>query len=238
MFLSCIAINRDVNIHYLDSLQLSDHRLAPVIICPGLSETAEEYEDLLTYLLPRRGIVLSFRGRGRSDTPSTNYDLIDHIGDLEAVIQETKVNRFHLYGNSRGVSYALGYAQINQGRVCSLVVQDYPAEHKQMSAEWAEDYINNYLIPTGRNKLIRQQAVRSIQRESTAIQLDEKLELPILVIRGLLDGSLVSNTDLINYRNYYRNLKVCEFPQSSHNIRTTEKDDLYSAIKRFLDDTE
>lgn len=238
MFLSGIAVNQGVNIHYLDSIQLSDHQSAPIIICPGLSETAEEYEDLLTYLLPRRGIALSFRGRGRSDTPRTNYDLIDHIGDLEAVIKETELNRFHLYGNSRGVSYALGYAQDNQERLLSLVVQDYPAEHKQMTTEWAEDYIDNYLIPTGRNKLIRQQAVKGIQRESTAVQLGKKLDLPILVIRGLLEGSLVSDTDLLNYQNYFRNLMVCEFAQSSHNIHMTEKDELYNTIKRYLDGIE
>ncbi|RCW50391.1 alpha/beta fold hydrolase [Paenibacillus prosopidis] len=235
MYLSGIAVNQGVNIHYLDSIQLSDHQSAPIIICPGLSETAEEYEDLLTYLLPRRGIALSFRGRGRSDTPLTNYDLIDHIGDLEAVIKESELKRFHLYGNSRGVSYALGYAQDNQERLLSLVVQDYPAEHKQMTAEWAEDYFDNYLLPTGRNKLIRQQTVKSIQRESTAVQLSKKLGLPILVIRGLLEGSLISDTDLLNYRNYFRNLMVCEFAQSCHNIHMTEKDELYSTIKRYLD---
>ncbi|WP_053375906.1 alpha/beta fold hydrolase [Paenibacillus sp. FJAT-27812] len=238
MFVSGLATNQDVNIHYLDTLREADHRLTPIVICPGLSEAAEEYEDLLSYLLPRRAIVLSFRGRGRSDTPRAKYDLEDHVSDLSAVIQETAIGSFHLFGNSRGVSYALGYAQKNAKQIKSLIVEDYPAEHKQMTAEWADDYINQYLIPTGRNKLIRQQAVKGIQRDSTPIKLDGKLELPALVIRGLLEGSLLSEADVLQYGDMFTTVKVEAFADSGHNIRNMERDKLYLTIKQFLDEQE
>lgn len=238
MYVSGLAINQDVNIHYLDTIREANQQLTPIIICPGLSETAEEYEDLLTYLLPRRAIALSFRGRGRSDTPRTKYDLADHVSDLSAVIQETSIDRFHLMGYSRGVSYALGYAQTNENRLSSLIVQDYPAEHKQMSVQWAEDYIHNYLMPTGRNKYIRQQAVKGIQRESTPIQLYAKLDLPVLVIRGLLEGSLLSDADLLQYSHMFNDILVKEFAGSAHDIRDTEREALYQAIKDFLNEQE
>jgi pimeloyl-ACP methyl ester carboxylesterase len=238
MYTSGLAINQDVNIHYLDSIQEADQMLTPIIICPGLSETAEQYEDLLTYLLPRRTIALSFRGRGRSDTPRSNYDLADHVSDLSAVIQDSAIDRFHLMGYSRGVSYALGYAQTNENRLISLIVQDYPAEHKQMPVQWAEDYIHNYLMPTGRNKYIRQQAVKGIQRDSTSIQLHAKLTLPVLVIRGLLEGSLVSDEELLQYTHMLKDLTLKEFAHSAHDIRSTEKDALYQTIKDFLNEHE
>jgi pimeloyl-ACP methyl ester carboxylesterase len=238
MFESGLATNQDVNIHYLDSLRMADERLTPIIICPGLSESAEEYEDLLAYLLPRRAIVLSFRGRGRSDTPRAKYDLADHVSDLSAVVQETAIGPFHLFGNSRGVSYALGYAQQNANQIKSLIVEDYPAEHKQMTAEWADDYINQYLIPTGRNKLIRQQAVKGIQRDSTPIKLDGRLELPALVIRGLLEGSLLSEAEVLQYTAMFTSVKVEAFADSGHNIRNMERDKLYLTIKQFLDEQE
>lgn len=234
MYLSGLATNQNVNIHYIDSIQKADQQLAPIIVCPGLSETAEEYEDLLTYLLPRRAIALSFRGRGRSDTPRTNYDLADHVGDLAAVIQETGIEKFHLMGNSRGASYALGYAQTNQNRILSLIIQDYPAEHKQMSMEWAEKYINEYLIPTGRNKYIRQQAVKGIYKDSSSILLHAKLEHPVLVIRGLLEGSLIHENDVDQFHQLFTHLSVRDFPNSSHDIRETEREELYQAIKEYL----
>ncbi|WP_169082893.1 alpha/beta fold hydrolase [Paenibacillus sp. PL91] len=236
MFVSGLAANQDVNIHYLDTLRMADHHLTPIIICPGLSEAAEEYEDLLAYLLPRRAVVLSFRGRGRSDTPRTKYDLADHVSDLAAVVQETGIERFHLMGNSRGVSYALGFAQKNADQIVSLIVEDYPAEHKQMSAEWADEYINQYLIPTGRNKFIRQQAVKGIQRDSTPVRMEAKLALPAMVIRGMLEGSLLSEADMLHYKHLFSILTVKEFANSAHAIRATEREQLYLSIKQFLDE--
>jgi pimeloyl-ACP methyl ester carboxylesterase len=236
MFESGLAANQDVNIHYLDTLRVADHQLTPIIICPGLSEAAEEYEDLLAYLLPRRAIVLSFRGRGRSDTPRTKYDLADHVSDLSVVVQETGIKRFHLMGNSRGVSYALGFAQKNADQIVSLIVEDYPAEHKQMSPEWADQYINQYLIPTGRNKFIRQQAVKGIQRDSTPIRMEAKLALPAMVIRGMLEDSLISEADLLHYKGMFTAVTVKEFADSGHAIREKERDKLYLSIKQFLDE--
>lgn len=64
---------------------------------------------------------------------------------------------FHLFAYSRGVSYALGYMQLHEEHVCSLIVGDYPAEHRAMTAEWAVDYINNYLIPFKRTPILGKQ---------------------------------------------------------------------------------
>ncbi|MDG0791429.1 alpha/beta hydrolase [Cohnella ginsengisoli] len=154
-----------VRIHYLDSLYESDASLVPVLISPGLSETAEEYEDFMVEMLPRRTIVLSFRGRGLSDTPLAGYDLQDHLTDIESVVQHLQLAHFHLYGYSRGVSYALGYARQHPERVVSLIVKDYPAEHIAMTAEWAKSYIDDYLIPTNRlTSNIRAEAVHGIQK--------------------------------------------------------------------------
>ncbi len=100
------ANNDGVMLHYLDSATSSS--LVPVLICPGLSETAEEYSDMIEYLSPRRCIVLSFRGRGQSDTPASGYNLADHVADIECVVKAADLNRFHLFSYSRGVSYALG----------------------------------------------------------------------------------------------------------------------------------
>ncbi len=84
------ANNEGVMLHYLDSATSSS--LVPVLICPGLSETAEEYTDLIEYLSPRRCVVLSFRGRGQSDTPASGYNLADHVADIECVVKAADLN--------------------------------------------------------------------------------------------------------------------------------------------------
>lgn len=57
----------------------------PLLICPGLSESAEEYINLISSLQDNRCIALSFRGRGKSDSPLTGYSLEDHVSDIAAV---------------------------------------------------------------------------------------------------------------------------------------------------------
>lgn len=159
------ASNGKIAIHYLISNEQDTS--VPLLICPGLSETAEEYVELMTYLSPRKCVVLSFRGRGQSDTPESGYDLQSHVSDIAAVVADAQLNRFHLYANSRGVAYALGYMEKDSSGVMSVILQEYPAEHRAMPEGWAEDYISRYLVQFSRQRNIRPEAVRGIEREST-----------------------------------------------------------------------
>ncbi|WP_195576764.1 alpha/beta fold hydrolase [Paenibacillus sp. 1001270B_150601_E10] len=233
---SNIIMNGNIGIHMLDSIKEANVGLVPLVISPGLSETAEEYMDFMEILLPRRVIVLSYRGRGQSDTPDRGYALEDHVSDLAAVVQQTHLERFHLLGYSRGVSYALGYAEQNRERLRSLILVDYPAVHKQMEKGWAEAYINHYLIPHQRTSLMRQQAVRGIGRESVACEFAMGLQMPVLVMRGLESDSFVSDKDLDQYRQIQPNLQIRHFPSSGHDIRHSEPNDYYETIAAFLHD--
>lgn len=229
------SINNGVSIHYLDSYPDSDSSLTPLLICPGLSETAEEYQDLLEYLMPRRCIVLSFRGRGQSDTPPNGYDLKDHVTDIESVVKSTGINHFYLYAFSRGVSYALEYTRLHPHQIGKLIILDYPPEHKAMPRDWATDYIENYLVLFKRLSHIRPEAVMGIQRESVQKSIKFSSEKPVLVMRGLLEGSLISNEALEEYKRQFSNLHITELKNSGHDIRSTEKSKLYKIIKEFAE---
>jgi pimeloyl-ACP methyl ester carboxylesterase len=221
-------------IHYYDSLEKSDKKLIPLIVCPGLSETAEEYIDLLEAASPRRCILISFRGRGKSDTPDVGYNLDDHVSDIESVVQHAGIELFHLLGYSRGVSYALGYAQRYRDQIKSLILGDYPPEHRAMPQDWPDDYINNYLIPYNRTDNIRPKAVRGIQKESSQINLESNFSMHVLVARGKLKESLVTDTDLARYKKMCSKLSIKEYFLSGHNIKGTETELFYSDIVNFL----
>lgn len=233
--ISQTSINNDVSIHYLDSHPDSDFSLTPLLICPGLSETAEEYQDLLEYLIPRRCIVLSFRGRGQSGTPLTGYDLKEHVADIESVVKSTGINHFHLYAFSRGVSYALEYTRLHPEQIGKLMILDYPPEHKAMPMDWPKDYIENYLVPFNRLSHIRPEAVMGIQRESVQRSIKFSSEKPVLVMRGLLEGSLISSEELEEYKEQFTNLHIAELKNSGHDFRSTEKSKLYEIIKEFAE---
>ena len=209
--LSTFSNHNGVRIHYLDTAPYAEAQYTPVVICPGLSETAEEYVELALFLLPRRSIVLSFRGRGQSQTPSKGYDLDDHVTDIESVLRETNLSYCHLFSYSRGVSYALRYTQTHLFSIASLIIGDYPAEHRQMTSEWADEYIEHYLIPQNRLGHIRPEAVRAIQRESTQIALHSQINVPVLVTRGMLEDSLITDEDLQKYKEMCTNLSIKQF---------------------------
>jgi hypothetical protein len=129
-----------------------------------------------------------------------------------------------LFGYSRGVSYVLGYAQNNRDRrLKSMILRDYPPEHRSMDPDWPEEYINNYLIPQNRSDSIRPKAVLGIQRESVQICLDEDLEIPVFVARGLLKDSMIHDFDLDRYKTTYSDLTIKEYSQSGHDIKEKEK---------------
>jgi pimeloyl-ACP methyl ester carboxylesterase len=221
-------------IHYYDSIEKSDETLIPLVVCPGLSETAEEYVDLLEAISPRRCILLSFRGRGKSDTPDSGYNLDNHVSDIASVIQDAGIELFHLFGYSRGVAYVLGYAQRHTEQIKSVILGDYPPEHRAMPQEWADDYINNYLIPYDRTGNIRPNAVLGIQRESSQISLESHLSMNVLVARGQLKESLITDIDLGRYKKMCNKLSFKEYSLSGHDIKETEKELFYRDIVVFL----
>lgn len=239
MPLSNKAVNGQVRIEYFDSLEGSDERLVPLIISPGLSETAEEYLDLLEAVLPRRSIVLSFRGRGKSDTPNSGYNLAEHVSDIEAVVKQTGVSSFHLFSYSRDVSYALGYVERHKEQILSLMIGDYPPEHRDMPHDWPEDYIHNYLIAYNRIDHIRPAAVWGIQRESTLLNLDYlSLPMPVLVGRGKLPGSLIRDMDLDRYKKMCSDITIKEYVESGHDLKGPEKSLFYADVIDFLNKVE
>lgn len=229
---SMFASNNGIRIHYLETDTQSS--LVPVLICPGLSETAEEYIDLMEYLLPRKCVVLSFRGRGLSDTPDRGYSLEDHVSDIISVVESAELYQFHLYSNSRGVSYALGFMENNHSRVRSLIVQDYPAHHLEMPDGWAEEYIYNYLSLFSRQQNIRPEAVRGIQEESKHIVFRFKFNKRILVLRGLQEDSLLDDRAAEEYMKLGSDVNFYNFAQSGHDVRSNEKESLYRVISDYI----
>ncbi|MCR8656424.1 alpha/beta fold hydrolase [Paenibacillus endoradicis] len=227
-------IQSNVNIHYLDSNEDADPSLVPLLICPGLSETAEEYEELLHEIWPRRGIVLSFRGRGLSYSPVVGYDLEDHIKDIVNVVQHSGLTNFHIYAYSRGVSYALGYIVQHPDYIHKVILQDYPPEHKEMENNWADDYYNNYIIPFNRTRNITREAVNGIGTESTTFKFSDFIEKNALIVRGTQVGTLINLSHMKQYETLFAHIDEVQFMKSGHDIRNTEKQKLYETILRYL----
>ncbi|MEK3686324.1 alpha/beta fold hydrolase [Paenibacillus sp. FSL R10-2736] len=83
-------------------------------------------------------MAFSFRGRGLSSTPDTGYDLEDHLSDIEAVVNHSRLTNYIVLGFSRGAAYSLGWSLRHQDQMRGLILVDQPPVHRAMSLETVE----------------------------------------------------------------------------------------------------
>ncbi|MEZ4666433.1 MAG: alpha/beta fold hydrolase [Anaerolineae bacterium] len=180
------ADNHNIRLHYLDAETNSTDM--SLVCIPGLSSDAESFRPTIEALLPRRGLSLSLRGRGKSDIPEVGYRFEDHVEDVAAIIEHSGLKRTCLMGHSIGVNYAIGYALNYPNRVSGLIIGGYPAEYPTFTADWALRVMMKY------PNEMPMKAVLGIQYESKEISLWERLNelsCPILVLRGAKSTSLL-----------------------------------------------
>lgn len=196
-----VAVNNAVRVHYLDAPGDGGGAL-PVVIVPGLSESAEEYTELMGRLSPRRCVAISLRGRGRSDAPASGYALDDHAGDVLAVVRQATLPRCVLVAFSRGVPYAIRCAGKEPERVAGLVLGDYAAVHTRLPERWTARFLASSWRGRPVAERVPARVVEAIQRESAQVPLWEELGAvgcPVLVVGGR-SGGLLTDEDVERYR--------------------------------------
>ncbi|MCA1662112.1 MAG: alpha/beta hydrolase [Novosphingobium sp.] len=103
----------------------------PLVCLPGLTRNARDYEALATRLAgQRRVLCLDFRGRGDSDYAKdpTTYVPPVYLADLEAFLEQARIERFVPLGTSLGGLVTLLYAARHAGRLAGAVLVDIGPE--------------------------------------------------------------------------------------------------------------
>jgi pimeloyl-ACP methyl ester carboxylesterase len=232
------CFNQGIKLHYLDS-NPNDKKHLPLLICPGLSEPAENYVPFLSALPARRCIALSFRGSGKSDSPQKGYSLEHHVSDMEALVQHIGVEAFYLMGYSRGVSYALGYALQYPARIKGLLLAEYPAEHKEMPKGWADEYLVSYWGNKQGASLLKAHVVRGIEKDSRQIDFwDElkKIQCPTIIMRGTGEESLLSDKEAMRYVACLQPARshIEVFEGAGHTIKDSDHEKFVEVVNQFL----
>ncbi|MFS0673567.1 alpha/beta fold hydrolase [Ornithinibacillus sp. 179-J 7C1 HS] len=229
--------NNGINIHYVE-INANLKGEAPLVIIPGLSESAEDYISVIENLSPRHCICITLRGRGKSDTPETGYSLDDHISDIEAVVKYLELKDFILFGYSRSVSYVLKYSLKNKNLVKGLIIGDYPAIHTQLPQGWVEFFSS---LPPWRGKPLSQRmshtALLGIQKESAQVIFWDDLssiECPVLIIRAGKHGGALSLEAGKQYLEKLPQANLVVFDESDHNIFEPNLDKFIQTIDLFM----
>lgn len=222
--------NHGVRLHYLDSISSADLKLVPILFVPGAFGSTDDYHTEIAALAPRRCVVLSLRGRGKSDAPGRGYSFEDQISDIEAVVGATALDRFCLMGYSLGVAYALGYTGKHTHRLAGLILGDYPARHPAFTREWAER-VRPYMPPE------RQYVLQAMQVEAKETQLwDHLLHLrcPVLIMRGGQEGAILKPEAAEEYLMCCHQARVVVFEASGHALWEPDVETYLTILRRFL----
>jgi pimeloyl-ACP methyl ester carboxylesterase len=225
------ANSENVKIHYLESADY-DNTLTPLVYVPGALNFAEQTTGLLGNLASRKCITMSLRGRGSSDAPKTGYSFDDHIKDLQSVISSCKVTDYCLMAYSMGVPYAIKFAS-QMSNIKGLIICDYPAKYPSIPDTWAERILSRGYIDKD-----REHVVKGIQKESREIDLYSELSLikvPVLIIKGGTEGSLLREIEVEKYKNNLNNVNIIEFVNSGHELWEPDVNKFLHVIKEFLE---
>ena len=222
--------NKGVRLHYLDC-NPEVTGFVPIVLVPGALASAEVYETEIAALVPRRCIAVTLRGRGQSDAPETGYSFEDHVSDIEAIISQLGLNRFCLMAYSMGVPFAIAYASHHSQSLAGLVIADYPASYPALGREWVEQTLS--VVPPR----ARPHVIRALQRESAEVLLWDSLnriECPVLILRGGRSDSLLTAEQAKMYRQRLRNVEVVVFEESGHELWKPDYDKFIGTIRGFL----
>jgi pimeloyl-ACP methyl ester carboxylesterase len=226
-----------VRIHALDN-GVDDTTVPPVVIVPGMGESAEEYAWLLDSLGRRRVVGIDVRGRGQSEAPESGYRWEDHYGDLAAMIAARELDRPILVAFSRGSSYAIGYALSNPSGVRGLVIGDYWARHVGLPPEFGERQLAVVLRGVPMSERMPEHAVLGVARESREVPLWDRvseLECPVLVIRGGRKGVIVSDEGAAQWEAALPTVEFALLPAAGHDLWSRDRDAYLAVLRPFLD---
>lgn len=95
----------------------------PLIFLHGFSLDHRQWQPQAGFFKGRYRVILpDALGHGRSDCPRTGYSRAHRVEDLAGMVDNLKIDRFHLVGLSMGGATAIGYALKNRERLISLTL--------------------------------------------------------------------------------------------------------------------
>ena len=228
------VVNRAVTLHALKSGAGPSEFAVGVV--PGLSETADDWRELLEYLAPLHTAAITLRGRGRSSAPAAGYSLAHHTSDVAAFVEQIQAESVLLVAFSRSVGYALEYATLQSNKLAGLVLLDYAPKHTELPPTWAERFAESSWRSRKASSIVSLPVLQAIAKEADAKDFTPHLSsllLPTLVVRGGMPGAALSASGAAEYTNRLPHCRVAVLDRSSHALWEPNASDLYREIATF-----
>jgi non-heme chloroperoxidase len=227
-------------IHYVDNAPARPRGL-PVLFVPGLSDAAVEYSEMLEWMAPRRLLVVDVRGRGASEAPSGGYTAAAHTADLEAVLDEEAIDRFHLVTFSRGTTWGLDLLRANTVRVASMAIADYRAVEVRLPPTFADSQWGTRFRGRPMSERLQKHVLEEVAAASVARDLWDvltQLRGPLLVARAGGPGAILDDESVRRYRTVRPDAEIVVVPDAPHDVFRPDRLFFPKAVAAFLDRVE
>lgn len=229
------ASSDGISIHYLDNGG-SDPSLVPLLIVPGMMGIADHHEPELSSLAPRRVVALTHRGLGKSGSVKVGQCSFEQRAlDVDAVVKDLGLKEYILYGFSRGVPLAVQHASLSPSAVKALIIHDCDPVYMRGSERWY-----NHLVSL-QKPYMPAATVEAYWKDSDEVNLCARLNdftFPVLLIRGALNGSLMSADTAESLLSRLQKGQIKVLANSAHEVADIDRDAYLAAIKAFCDEVE
>ena len=121
--------NDGLRLHYRDYAGGADR--PPILCFPGLTRNARDFEGVAARLAPDwRVIAIDFRGRGDSAyaKDAMTYVPLTYVQDVDALLNELKIQRFVAFGTSLGGIVTMLLAAMGRERLAGALINDVGPE--------------------------------------------------------------------------------------------------------------
>lgn len=227
--------NQGVRIRYLDNAPDPVVGL-PVLFVPGITDFADEYADALEVFGSRRILVIEMRGRGGSDAPPTGYTVADQSSDVEAVIADNALGRFHMMTFSRGTTPGLEVALHRPARVVTVSIGDYLPAEIALPTSFAEMMWSTRWRGRPMPERIARHVIEGIQAQAQSREMWTDLAalgVPVLVARGS-EGGLVTDDHVDRYRQMVPDVEVVSIRGADHDLFRPSRSAYPEAVLDFI----
>jgi pimeloyl-ACP methyl ester carboxylesterase len=211
--------NDGVVIRYLDNDPPRPEGL-PIVFVPGITDFADEYDAALELVAPRRLLVVEMRGRGGSDAPPTGYSAPEQASDVEAVIADSGLHRYHLMTFSRGTTPAIEVALRHPTRAVTLAIGDYLAMEIALPPQFVENQWSSRWRGRQMSERVQLHVLQGIQRDGRSRELWDEvagLGIPVLAARGSAGGALTDER-AEQFRRSIPCVEIVVIPEAGHDL--------------------
>jgi non-heme chloroperoxidase len=230
------TIRSGPRIRYLDNSPTEPVGL-PILFSPGVTDTADEYAEALEFFAPRRLLVVEVRGRGTSEAPLAGYTAAEHADDLQAVLEEEGIERFHMMTFSRGTTWALDLVLRDPRRVATVSIGDYWPGEIALSQEAAERMMATRFRGRPMHERVQPHVLPALFEASTRRDLAEDLAasgLPVLVAIGTEPGRLITADAVRDYQDRIPGVEVTVIEGASHDLFRPDRLAYARAVLDFI----